>query len=129
MSKILLAALAALAVSSATVPASYAGTSVGIAIGEPYPGYYPYPEYPPNNGYPRRPHPQPDYDDDDGYDQISCWEGKRILRDRGFRNVQPRKCDGSIYRFVAQKAGRPWIVRVDSYNGRIVSARPVRSYY
>ena len=119
MKKLLFMAAAALAVVTVSLPAQ-AGTSAGIAIGEPYPSYDPYPGYHP-------PYPTPDYDEDeDEEDQISCREGKQIVRNRAFRQVRPVKCYGSIYRYQALKAGRPWIVRVDSYSGRIVSARPLR---
>lgn len=120
MKKLLFIAAAALATATVSFPAQ-AGTSVGIAIGEPHPGYDPYPGYHP-------PYPTPDYDDEDEEDQISCWEGKQIVRDRAFRQVRPVKCHGSIYRYQARKGGRPWIVRLNSYTGRIVSARPLGGY-
>jgi hypothetical protein len=119
MKKLLFAAAAALAIATVSFPAQ-AGTSVGIGIGESYPGYDPYP------GYHR--YPTPDYDEEDEQDQISCWEGRQIVRNRAFRQVRPVKCYGSIYRYQARKAGRPWIVRLNSYTGRIVSARPLGRY-
>lgn len=120
MKKLLFMAAAALAVATVSLPAQ-AGTSAGIAIGGPYPGYDPNPGYHP-------PYPTPDYDDEDEEDQISCREGKQILRERAFRQVRPVKCYGTIYRYQALKGGRPWIVRLNSYSGRIVSARPRRGY-
>lgn len=119
MKKFLLAVPIALAIGTFAIPA-HAGTSVGIAIGEPYPGYEPYPRY--------HPYPTPDYYEDDEQDQISCREGRQIVRDMAFRQVRPVKCEGSIYRYRALKRGRPWLVRVDSYSARIVSARPMRDY-
>lgn len=122
MKKFLLAVPVALAIGTVAIPA-YAGTSVGIAIGEPYPGYEPYPRY--------HPYPAPDYPDyyeDDEQDQISCREGRQIVRDMAFRQVRPVKCEGSVYRYRAIKRGRAWLVRVDSYSARIVSARPMRDY-
>ena len=119
MKKLLLMASAALAVATVSLPAQ-AGTSAGIAVGEPYPGYEPNPGY--------HPYPTPDYDDEDEEDQISCWEGKQIVRNRAFRQVRPVKCYGSIYRYQARKDGRPWIVRLNSFSGRIVSARPLGGY-
>jgi hypothetical protein len=112
-------AAAALTVATVSLPAQ-AGTSVGIAIGEPYPGYDRYPAY--------HPYPTPDYDDEDEEDQISCREGRQIVRERAFRQVRPVKCYGTIYRYQARKGGRPWIVRLNSYTGRIVSARPLGGY-
>ena len=119
MKKLLLAVPVALAMVSAAIPAQ-AGTSVGIAVGEPYPGYDPYPGY--------HPYPPPDYDEEDDEDQISCWEGKQIVRHRHFRQVWPVRCSGAIYRYRAFKDGRPWLVRVNSYTARIVSARPLGGY-
>ncbi len=125
MKKLLLAATAALAMASFALPAAQAGTSLSIAVGEPYPGYDPYPGYEPYPGY----HPYPDYDDEeDEDDQISCWEGRRIVRSKGYRAVRPVKCSGSIYRYSALKAGRPWSVRINSYTGRVVRARPLEHY-
>jgi hypothetical protein len=119
MKKLLFMSAAALAVATVSLPAQ-AGTSAGIAVGEPYPGYEPNPGY--------HPYPTPDYDDEDEEDQISCWEGRQIVRNRAFRQVRPVKCYGTIYRYQARKAGRPWIVRLNSYTGRIVSARPLGGY-
>ena len=119
MKKFLFAATAVLAIATVSLPVQ-ARSSAGIAVGEPYPGYDPYP------GNPN--YPTPDYDEEDEEGQISCWEGKQIVRSRSFRQVRPVKCYGSIYRYRALKGGRPWSVRVDSYSGRIVGARPLRDY-
>ncbi len=117
--KKLLLAVSALGIGFAAIPA-HSGTPDNIAVGEPYPGYDPYPGH--------YPYPMPDYDDEDDQDQISCWEGKQIVRHRFFRQVWPIKCSGAIYRYRALKNGRPWLVRVDSYTARIISARPLRYY-
>lgn len=120
MKSILTAVPIALAMAFMAIPAQ-AGAPADIAVGEPYPGYDP------NPGYPS--HPPPYYDDDeDDRDQISCWEGKRIVRERHFYKVRPMRCEGTIYRFQAFKNGQPWVVKVNSYSGRIVSARPLRYY-
>jgi hypothetical protein len=122
MKKLLFMAATALAVATVSIPAQ-AGTSAGIAVGEPHPGYDPY------TGY-HTPYPTPDYDDDyeDEEDRISCWEGRQIVRNRAFRQVRPVKCHGAIYKYRAMKRGSPWSVRVNSYSGRIVSARPLGGY-
>ena len=125
MKKLLFVGTAALALATVTLPA-LAGTSVGISIGEPYPVYDHYPSYDPSPAY--HPYPSPDYDEEDDEDQISCWEGKQIVRHRHFRQVWPVKCSGSIYRYRALRDGRPWLVRVNSYTSRIVSARPLGGY-
>jgi hypothetical protein len=119
MKNILMAAPVALAVAFFAVPAQ-AGASAGIAVGEPYPGYYPNPGY--------HPYPPPYYDEEDDEDQISCWEGRQIVRERNFRQVRPVKCQGTIYRYRAIKRGRPWLVRVNSFTAQVVSARPINRY-
>lgn len=119
MMKFLLAVPVALALGSIAIPA-HAGPYDGIAVGEHYPGYETYPR--------KHPRPMPDYYEDEEYDQISCWEGKRVVRDRNFYRVRPMKCEGAVYRYQAFKNGRPWLVRVNSYSARIVSVRPLRDY-
>lgn len=79
------------------------------------------------------PYPYPGYDDGDDYDddeqdQISCQEGRQVVRQAGFRRVQPVRCSGEIYRYRAFRRGKIWTVRVDSWSGQIVSARVARSY-
>jgi hypothetical protein len=120
MKNILMAAPLALAVAFFAIPAQ-AGAPADIAVGEPYPGGY-------DPGY--HPYPTPDYDDEDedSRGQISCWEGKRIVRERHFYRVHPMRCEGAIYRYQAFKNGHPWVVKVNSYSARIVSARPLRVY-
>ena len=75
-------------------------------------------------------YPSPEYDDGDDYDdeqdQISCSEGRQVVRQSGFRRVQPVRCSGEIYRYRAIRRGQIWTVRVDSWSGRIVSARIAR---
>ena len=77
-------------------------------------------------------YPYPGYDDGDDYDdeqdQISCSEGRQVVRQSGFRRVQPVRCSGEIYRYRAIRKGQTWTIRVDSWSGRIVSARVARYY-
>jgi hypothetical protein len=56
----------------------------------------------------------------DGYDGISCGEGRNILRHRGFKHVHAMDCSGDIYAYSAIKRGRAVEVEVNS-NGRIIS--------
>jgi hypothetical protein len=78
------------------------------------------------------PNPYPGYDDGDDYDdeedQISCAEGRQVVRRSGFRRVQPVRCSSDIYRYRAIRRGKTWTVRLDSWSGRIISAKIVRSY-
>lgn len=78
-------------------------------------------------------YPYPGYDDSDDYyddeeDQISCSDGGQVVRQSGFRRVQPVRCSGDIYRYRAIRRGQIWTVRVDSWSGQIVSARLARYY-
>ena len=63
-----------------------------------------------------RPVRRPDYDDDeeDEDDQISCLEGRQIVRDRAYRHVRTINCSSSVYKYRALKRGKSWSVRVDS---------------
>ncbi len=56
----------------------------------------------------------------DGY-RISCGEGRRIVRQNGFRDVRPVDCGGRAFTYSAVRAGEPVEVRVSSRDGRIVS--------
>jgi hypothetical protein len=58
---------------------------------------------------------------------ISCRDVAWRLRDRGYRNVVARDCRGSTYNFTARKRGGPVQIRVNAYNGRVISVRPI--YY
>lgn len=119
MKKLFFAVMTTFAITSATMPAAHAGTYPAIAVGEPVPGYDPSPGYPP--------YPGTGYDDDDE-DQISCGEGRQIVREEGYHFVRSLKCYGTSYRYRGLRAGRAWLVRVNSYSGEIVGARPIGQY-
>ena len=116
MKKFLFAALSTAAIIASQMSISHAGNgfSGGIAIGEPYPERYP--------DYRERPRDWWDEDDDE-YEAITCREGRRIVRNEGFRRVEPVKCHGNVYRYRAIRRDRLWSVRVNAWTGRIVSAR------
>lgn len=100
-----------------------AGTDVNIYVGS-------YPYYPVQYQEPDYQRPSYHYDEDeDDYDRISCWEGRRIVRRAGYRDVSTIRCHGNIYRYSGYRRGRLWRVSVDSDTGHIVRARPVRPYY
>ena len=111
-----MALLAALALQPA---AAKADTRIGIGLGG---GWYP-PAYEP--GYPVY---DPD-DDDDGYDYISCREGRRIVRDYGFYRVTPTRCGGDVYRYEAVKRHRLWSVKVSARSGQIINAYVIDDEY
>ena len=55
--------------------------------------------------------------------RISCAEGARLLRDRGFRNIRRRDCRGRHFVYRATRRGSRWEVALQSRNGRIVDVR------
>ncbi len=57
--------------------------------------------------------------------RIPCWRGRRIVERSGFYRVVPRDCGGRNYTYSAFRRGRPWIVRLNSFSGRIIATRPV----
>jgi hypothetical protein len=102
--------------------AAQANPQIGIMFGEGWsPAQY-YPNY--DAKY------YPDYDDEDEYDEdyISCSEGRRIVRQHGFRQVSPIRCGGEVYKYRAVRRHRLWIVRVSARSGRIISARVISGY-
>jgi hypothetical protein len=54
---------------------------------------------------------------------ISCGNGREILRQRGFRNVQAYSCQGPTYGYQAWKRGEFFRVAVN-FRGQIVSVQP-----
>jgi hypothetical protein len=56
--------------------------------------------------------------------RIPCWRGRRIVERSGFYRVVPRDCGGRNYTYSAFRRGRPWIVRLNSFSGRIIATRP-----
>lgn len=58
--------------------------------------------------------------------RISCSQGQRLLRDRGFRDVSRWNCRGRYYVYRATRRGSRWEIAVDSRNGRIADVRWLR---
>jgi hypothetical protein len=122
ISKVLLVSAAASGLLLAQPQTASAGTTVEVNIGtNPY--YYPV-QY---NGYPdySAPSYHDDYGDEDD-DQITCSEGRRIVRRAGYRGVRTISCYGDIYRYSGVRGGFVWRVSVDSDTGDIVRARRIR---
>ena len=132
--KSILAATAVVTTLAGAVPAAEAHhkkvhVDFGVNIGTPgcYDGYYdPACDYPPPPPPPRR-HPVyvPDYswDDpgyDEGYDRLSCGEGRQIVRQSGWRGVRAIECDGQNYKYSGFRRGDRWIVVLDSRTGTII---------
>jgi hypothetical protein len=55
---------------------------------------------------------------------ISCGQGSRAVRSRGFRDVRTIDCGGRNYVYSALQRGEPVEVRVSSRDGRIMSVQP-----
>ena len=92
----------------------------------------PYPEYSGGTGS-----PYPYDTGDSAYhhrhhhrERISCWEGRREVRNAGFRDVRTIRCsdESDTYRYVGRRGDRSFTIRVDADSGDIVSVRPLRYY-
>jgi len=59
------------------------------------------------------------YQADYGDDRISCGQGKRVVRDSGYRNVRTLECRGSTYTYRAKRGSRTYNVSVDAFDGFI----------
>jgi hypothetical protein len=117
--------MALLAVIAIQPNAAQAGTNVDVTIGESwYPAHY-YPDYPVH--YPN--YPGYDDEDEDDYDYITCQQGRRVVRQYGFRQVTALRCGGEVYKYRALQHYRAWIVRVSARSGQIISVRIARGYY
>jgi opacity protein-like surface antigen len=78
--------------------------------------------------------PRPVYYDDNFYDNqdyryrrdtLSCREARSMVRNRGFRDVVARDCNGGTYSFFATKRGKAYRLNVNAYSGNIVSLRRI----
>jgi hypothetical protein len=57
---------------------------------------------------------------------ISCAQGERILRNRGFRDVRRIDCRGRHFVYRAWRGGSRFEITVRSSNGRVVNIRRIR---
>jgi hypothetical protein len=109
------AAVAAVAV-TATAPAD-AKVKVDLYLGAPIYDYDPgYPVY--DEPYPvyERPRYRRSYG-------ISCEQGRRQVREEGFRRVRAVDCSGRRYTYEARRDGERYIVRVSRRSGDIISVQ------
>lgn len=58
--------------------------------------------------------------------RISCAEGERLLRNRGFRDVSRRNCRGRHFVYRGTRRGSRWEIALQSRNGRISDVRRLR---
>jgi hypothetical protein len=57
---------------------------------------------------------------------ISCSQGERLLRLRGFRNIRRVDCRGRFYIYRASLGVRRFEVALNSRDGRVVDVRRIR---
>ena len=57
--------------------------------------------------------------------RISCADGARLIRNRGFRDVVPRDCRGRFFVYRAWRARHRYEISIDSRNGRVVDFRRI----
>jgi hypothetical protein len=57
---------------------------------------------------------------------ISCSQGERLLRSRGFRDVRRIDCRGRFFVYRATRNGRRFEIAIRSSNGQVVDVRRIR---
>lgn len=57
---------------------------------------------------------------------ISCRDGERILRNRGFRNIRRVDCRGRFYVYQARRGAFLFEIAINSHNARVVDFRRLR---
>lgn len=89
-----------------------AKTQVNIYLGVPHYGYQVGPDYVYRKGHGW-------YRPDRRVNRLSCGEARRIVRNRGFHNIEPRNCSGSTYVFRAMRNHRVMLVYVNARTGAV----------
>ncbi len=57
---------------------------------------------------------------------ITCRDGERILRNRGFRDIRRVDCRGRFFVYHARRGGGRFEIAINSHNGRVVDFRRLR---
>lgn len=57
---------------------------------------------------------------------ITCRDGERILRNRGFRDIRRVDCRGRFFVYRARRGGSRFEMAVSAHNGRVVDMRRIR---
>ena len=57
---------------------------------------------------------------------ITCRDGERILRNRGFRDIRRLDCRGRFYIYHARRGAGRFEIAVSAHNGRVVDFRRLR---
>ena len=57
--------------------------------------------------------------------RLSCGQGRRIVKNRGFRQITALDCRGRAYTYKGRKRGRWYTVEIKSSNGRVIRTSPI----
>lgn len=57
---------------------------------------------------------------------ITCRDGERILRNRGFRDIRRVDCRGRFFVYHARRGAGRFEIAVSAHNGRVVDFRRLR---
>ncbi len=57
--------------------------------------------------------------------RITCREGERILRNRGFRDIRRVDCRGRFFVYRARRGASRFEIAVAAHNGRVVDLRRI----
>lgn len=57
---------------------------------------------------------------------ITCRDGERILRNRGFRDIRRVDCRGRFFVYRARRGGDRFEITINARNGRVVDVRRIR---
>jgi len=57
---------------------------------------------------------------------ITCRDGERILRNRGFRNIRRVDCRGRFFVYRARLGASRFEIAVSAFDGRVVDLRRLR---
>lgn len=111
MKKTIIGLLAAVAITGGMASIAEAKVNFQVYLGEPYYNYRVGPDY---RYYEGRGWYRPTH-----RGKISCGEARRIVRNKGFRNVATRECNGRTYTFSATRKGNRILVYVNSRTGAV----------
>jgi hypothetical protein len=124
MKKTIIGLLAAAALFGGAATMAEAKTHFNLYLGVPYYDYQVGPDYRFNEDYGwYRPDYRPRYSQriyrPDYRARLSCGEARGLVRERGFRNVIARDCNGRTYAFSATRHNHRVIVYVNSRTGAV----------
>ena len=57
---------------------------------------------------------------------ITCRDGERILRNRGFRDIRRTDCRGRLFVYRARRGATRFEIAISEQNGRVVDMRRIR---